>query len=345
MGAETLASTGSTETIQPAEHVEQATKADDRTTLVPVLSVDGQPRALVGVWGWPLSAGTWPIDEERDHWPKGAAAWIKERGGRLMDKIEVEEVPWAPKHGLGESVWLIGPQGPCRATVGKAMVRIYTSIADDDRAEERAVPEPDVDNLDLSYALTGCKTPWAPVAMSGGEPGNDVRWARANVGTFKRVSAKTWPRDWAGPSALAPDLEQLGDGDWETRPDEWWAMQASIPGTPLRELVLEAVWRDDPIADPKRNPCGDESVVFGYLVDELRSYDWAGDTEALPARRLSGAITDGTRPQWLLWGSPVRAATWLGPKAEEPRDRALLTPASHPEDGFDGYTAREYCGP
>ena len=54
---------------------------------------------------------------------------------------------------------------------------------------------------------------------------------------------------------------------------------------------------------------------------------------------------DGTRPQWLLWGSPVHAATWLGAEAGDPQDLRLLTPASHPEDGFDGYTVREYCGP
>ena len=149
----------------------------------------------------------------------------------------------------------------------------------------------------------------------------------------------------AGPPTLAPDLKRLGEGEWDSRPEEWWAMQISIPGTPLREVILEAVWRDEPVDDPKRNPCRDKSVAFGYLVDDLRGYDEVSDTDQLPTIEFAGALTDGKRPQWLLWGSPVRKATSLGTKEDAPEELELLYPASHPEGGFDGYTIRKHCGP
>jgi hypothetical protein len=239
-----------------------------------------------------------------------------------------------------ELLWLIGPDGPCRADFGDPVLSLYTW---------------GLDAVELSWRLSlrgdrpGCvlENPqqWSQIAVFADSLPADLRYVEIEQGEHWQVEPSSWASPYAGVVGRAIARYIDGQRDYGVRIDEVWVREVVVPGTALVELTVALVERDQPAPGDEPEPCMDaqDNLVIlgerrGAAFQELASADLH------PWSELRGAFVRGSEVLWTV--HEQRGQAWvLAPELETPASE-LTVAIFHEEDfGEPPFTQTEYCGP
>jgi hypothetical protein len=138
-----------------------------------------------------------------------------------------------------EPIWLIGPDAPCRAAIGRPMLGFHPSADRKEKGPPKATSDGNV--IEVSWELTGCTVVdpdrWAPLGLRGPiDP--DLRWHEAAPPSPPEPFD---PAGWEGP--LRDEVGVLADeaAKHSTSALTWWRQRVRVPGTDIEALVVSAV--------------------------------------------------------------------------------------------------------
>lgn len=283
-----------------------------------------------------------------DDWPAAMDAIVDrnlgdegERNARYeedgIDTMEVDldadELAKAGVDPPGDHVWLIGPEGPCRATIGQPSLGWYSWGLESIELRWR---------VDASACAIGDGEGWSQIGLTSAEVPDDLRFRYAVVAGEEQLDPEEAKSRFTG--EFQRFVAYVADA---IEADEYWVQRVVVPETRLVELTFAAV---DRVTGKRADPC-DEHQVNGVSVGfwEGRDYnrlDLTGDgTIDRDSTQLTGAFVVGEEVLWSVheyWGQALvhdRAAT-------PPATIELHVGNFHPEDfGEHFYSKVEYCGP
>ena len=252
-----------------------------------------------------------------------------------LDAAKLEELGVTPP---AEQLWLVGPQGPCRARVGAPSFG-WTSWGED--------------TVELRWRLIlddrpGCELSadpgWSQIAIVAAQLPAELRYRPAEIAAAQRIDPERWT------SRYAPELQRFVAGVADLlEADEFWVQQVVIPETDLVELTFAAVERHSPKRARDRDPCMDRQlngVVVGHFgPKDYQLLDLQAGAEISPDdSALQGAFVEGEEVRWTVhehWGQALVHAPGQDPPTVE------LSVANFPPESFGEhlFSQVEYCGP
>ncbi len=219
-------------------------------------------------------------------------------GFEEIDPAELEALRLMPP---ATHVWLFGPEGPCRATVGAPSVAGHPTVGG---------------VIVVRYALDGCPdAAWAPVGSLADSIPADVRWVAAEtVAEETLVADGDWEHPFAPATSWPPAPERI--------PDETYVVARAVRGLdPLPgQTIATSIWRhaDDECLDV-------ESTAVGHLL--LRTTGAEAQTplpEVETVAELLGAVVQGQSAEALVYGDRIDLFVAVPPAS--PEDRPDLPP-------------------
>ncbi len=230
---------------------------------------------------------------------------------KAVDPGDLEDLDITPP---ASWVWLFGPEGPCRATVGAPFVgRAYR----------------DVRVLEVSYALQGCQLTrqrWAPVASVADSMPADVTWTEATITEPAQFGED---EKWNHPLA---DHTTRPTAEDQTLPARYVGQARVVGGLqPLpAQAIVTGVWEDPQDACKDREM---HDVVLGWWDRygvaplELALSDDAGTP------LLVGALVQAGDPQALLFARELDALLAVVPVSAPKASDDAIEPST--EAGLD----------
>jgi hypothetical protein len=225
--------------------------------------------------------------------------WGLKRPGVEFEAIDPAELEALRIHPPASQVWLVGPEGPCRATVGSPSVAGHPTVGG---------------VIEVRYPLEGCpEAAWAPVGSLVESMPADVRWiAVETVAELDLGVGEQWEHPFA-PAAAWPD-------ESERTADRVAIVARAVRGLdPLPgQTLVTAVWRheDDECLDV-------EHTAVGHLL--LRSAGAEPQTplpEVEAVVELLGAVAQGESPEALVFTDGIDLHVAIPPAS--PGDRPDL---------------------
>lgn len=231
---------------------------------------------------------------------------------KAVDADDLEDLDITPP---AEWVWLFGPEGPCRATVGAPVVgRAYR----------------DVRVLEVSYVLEGCQLAgrrWAPVASVADSMPADVTWTEATVTEPAQfLESERWNHPLADYTARPVAEDQ-------TLPTRYVGQARIVGGLqPLpAQAVVTGVWEDPSDACEDREL---HDVVLGWWDRRGIAPLGLPFSEEAGTPLLVGALVQAGDPQALLFARELDALLAVVPASPpEAEDDESIEPST--EAGLD----------
>jgi hypothetical protein len=227
-------------------------------------------------------------------------AWGLKQPGLEAEEIDPSELEALRLMPPASHVWLIGPEGPCRATVGAPRVAGHATV--------RGV-------IEVRYPLEGCpQAAWAPVGSLVESMPSDVKWIAAETVAEDELPGNS---DWDHPFAAAavwPEGERVAD--------ETIVIARAVRGLdPLPgQAIATSIWRhaDDACQDVER-------TAVGHLLLRTNGAEkQAPLPEVETVAVLAGAIAQGKSPEALVYEDRVDLFVAVPPASGE--DRPDLPP-------------------
>ncbi len=302
--------------------------------------------ALLGPsWGW--------TESEAGSKPEGAVALFEKLGVKLGESAFVapdEIASWKVPTPQGP-IWLIGPEAPCKATVGRPMIGFH-SIAE---AEQ---PIPDASALDavveLAWELTGCSiadpSQWSPVGLAAATVDPELRWVAAVIPkTYVRFDPS--PNAWTGPlpeqvASVVAEAKHEVEGEEVLGPADWWTQTITLPGVDFTEVYVAGLWRTSPAPSEQPASYQCEDLEFGRTLNVR-----GAQAIELPNEyrgKLFGALAARGLARFTIYSSgPVLDIAVLEPETTTVADLLTLDTGGYYPESFDdpGHSVIGYCGP
>ena len=206
-------------------------------------------------------------------------------------------------------IWLIGPNGPCAAAVGRPIVG--SNDVGGERDPEDGPPQLADESVavELGWELTGCAVAepeaWAPIGLRAAAVEPTLRWQPAQAIARQRVDPAAWTGVLAAEVARQVDeatAEARAQGVAPAVAPEWWLWTIGLADADVREYYLAGVWRDPERSPPKsldEYECSDTElgVVLQARVDAAGVRELARGSHGA----LMGALVSDGRVRYLVW--------------------------------------------
>ena len=218
-----------------------------------------------------------------------------------LDEIDPNELEQLRIRPPTTHVWLIGPEGPCRATLGQPRVAAHPTVGG---------------VIEVRYDLEGCvPAAWAPVGSLVEQMPADVRWEPAEMVTEVDLPpAQQWDHPFANAVPWPDESERAAD-----RMNVVARAVRGLDPVPGQTLIT-AVWThpDDACLDA-------ETTVVGHVLSGqggVEVQDPLPGLDTVP--ELLGAVVQENHPEALVYSDRVDLFVAVPPAS--PEDRPDLPP-------------------